>query len=401
MKFSNVLSLVALLSSAHNAAADGHMPCLGACSTTGGEKECTFTVKLDLHAGELGYFHFEECTGTNPTLGIEKGVTYKFVQEDITNYYHPMGLAYYPDGAHAGVDELEPGIAPPGSTSNCAEDMSCPAPMYIKNGIYLGTYSNNAMIAPISSDEDDFGLDVYEPEFFLDPVTWASAGTYEIALKFDVDDFTDDIFYFCHIHQYMTGRMKFVDSEGNELSPVDNPPIEYEYDVPSAYDQGCGTHGLGNFQLPHAQCPEQFVCNKPDGASGAFAGCLDSMNCAMTVGMTTNVNQGSAIALFNHQMIPHHQNAVNMCKALMASGELVCDDITDEDDAHCIMSVLCYEIINGQNFQIQTMRGVLDGLGYDATDDCEVEVSGPFHSKSSKSSKTSKKSKKAKKGLRQ
>ena len=43
--------------------------------------------------------------------GVEKGVTYRFVQSDETNYYHPLGLAYYPDGAHDDVDELEPGVS--------------------------------------------------------------------------------------------------------------------------------------------------------------------------------------------------------------------------------------------------------------------------------------------------
>lgn len=352
--------------------------CLGACAPNGaGAKECIFTVKLDLHAGELGYYYFEECDGVNPTLGIEKDVTYRFVQKDITNYYHPLGLAYYPDGAHDDVDELEPGIAPPGSTSGCAMTNSCPAPMYIKGGEYLGEYSNNADIVPVFGAED-FGLDFYEPEFFLDPITWATAGTYEIALKFDVDDFTDDIFYFCHIHQFMTGRIKFVDSAGIPLNPSDLPAIPYEYDVVSEYDQSCGTIGLSEFTLPNAQCPETFTCNKPEGYVGEFAGCLDSMNCAMAVGMTTNVNQGSAIALFNHQMIPHHQNAVNMAKALLTTGELdSCEDITDEDDPICAMKVLCFEIINGQNFQIQVMRGVLDALGYDEEDDCEVPISVP------------------------
>lgn len=377
MKFSNVLSLIALLSSARSAAAQVQQPCLGICSTDSGEKVCMFTVRLNLHAGELGYYTFDECgSGVNPTLGIEKGVTYKFVQGDISNYYHPMGLAYYADGAHDDVDELEPGIAPPGSASTCANTNTCPAPMYIRGGEYLGLYSNNDAIAPVFGDED-FGLDVYEPEFFLDPVTWKTAGTYVIALKFDVDDFTDDIFYFCHIHQFMTGRIKFVNSAGVAISAADTPLIPYEYDSPGAYDQSCGTHGLDDYQLPHAQCPEQFVCNKPDGATGAFAGCLDSMNCAMTVGMTTNVNQGSAIALFMHQMIPHHQNAVNMCKALMNSGDLSCDDITDEEDPLCAMTVLCYEIINVQNFQIQTMRGLLDAYGYDESDDCEVHIGSP------------------------
>ena len=174
-----------------------------------------------------------------------------------------------------------------------------------------------------------------------------------------MDDFTDDIFYFCHIHQFMSGRIKFVDSKGVALNAVNTPEITYNYDSPSKYDQSCGTHGLGDYQLPNDQCPSTFVCNAPPESTpvGQFANCIDTMNCAMTVGMTTNVNQDNAIALFIHQMIPHHQNAVNMCKSLMASGKMVCNDIKDEDDPNCTMSILCYEIINDQNFQIQTMCG--------------------------------------------
>ena len=194
----------------------------------------------------------------------------------------------------------------------------------------------------------------------------------------------------------MTGRIKFVDSAGVELSPVDSPAIAYEYDMPSAYDQTCGTYGLGDFQLPHPECPEQFVCDKPDGVVGQFAGCLDSMNCAMTAGMTTNVNQGSAAALFLHQMIPHHQNAVNMCKALFHTKELKCDDVTDEDDPHCVLTALCYEIINVQNFQIQNMRGVIDALGYDAEDDCKVDVTTPLMTKAPKATKAPKQPKESK-----
>jgi hypothetical protein len=38
----------------------------------------------------LGYYEFEECEGTNPTIGMEIGQTYTFMQTDISNYYHPM-----------------------------------------------------------------------------------------------------------------------------------------------------------------------------------------------------------------------------------------------------------------------------------------------------------------------
>ena len=94
----------------------------------------------------------------------------------------------------------------------------------------------------------------------------------------------------------------------------------------------------------------------------------------MLVGMTTNVYQNNAIALFNHQMIPHHQNAVNMCKSLFKSGEVECDDVEDEEDPSCVITVLCHEIINVQNFQIQTMRGVLDALDLPQEDDCVVPI---------------------------
>ena len=47
---------------------------------------CTFTTKVDLYAGELGYYQFEECgDATNPVLGLEVGKTYEFVQSDPSN----------------------------------------------------------------------------------------------------------------------------------------------------------------------------------------------------------------------------------------------------------------------------------------------------------------------------
>lgn len=45
--------------------------CLGSCGTNaaGTTKECTFHVKVDMHASERGYYNFDECEGNNPTLG--------------------------------------------------------------------------------------------------------------------------------------------------------------------------------------------------------------------------------------------------------------------------------------------------------------------------------------------
>merc|ERR1711935_233456 len=98
------------------------------CDDTDGD--CVIKVGVDLLAGEWGYFTVEGCDGVNPTLHLEVGRTYLFDQSDASNWYHLIGFAYEADGAHAGVNELEPGIAP--GNSNCAETLSCPPPMYFK-----------------------------------------------------------------------------------------------------------------------------------------------------------------------------------------------------------------------------------------------------------------------------
>lgn len=61
-----------------------------------------------------------------------------------------------------------------------------------------------------------------------------------------------------------------------------------------------------------------------------------------------------------------------MAKALLPS--LPCDDLTNEDDPNCVMQVLVREIINGQNFQIQTMRAINEAMNAPATDNCEVPI---------------------------
>jgi len=310
-----------------------------------------------------------------PVLGMKKDVQYRFIQEDLSNYYHPLGFAYYADGAHDNVAELEPSNDPPGSATGCSEDNTCPAPMYLNSGEYLGVYSNIAEIIATKGDED-FGLDVYEPQFFASPVDWSAAGTYEVALKFD-HAYTKDIFYFCHIHQYMSGRIKLLDTYGNVISTANDPVIPYAYQQASVYDQSCGTYGVTGFQLPNPQCPSKFVCDAP-GRVTEFAGCIESMNCAMIAVMTTGASSDNAIALFVHQMIPHHQNAVNMAKALLANRVLnSCRNLEDETPV-CILKAISMEIVTQQNHQIQGMYGAVEELKYNATDDCVVQVSETY-----------------------
>jgi hypothetical protein len=159
----------------------------------------TYTVRVNLYAGELGYFTFDECPFMiSPTIEMKIGETYTFTQVDRSNYFHPLGFSYYADGAHDEQDELEPGIAPYDTSSSCADTLSCPSPMYFRDGTYLGTYSNIPEVLDVTQGEFNFGLDDYEPLFFHPLPEWAGYN-FEVKLRFDVEDFTKDIFYFCHV----------------------------------------------------------------------------------------------------------------------------------------------------------------------------------------------------------
>lgn len=248
--------------------------------------------------------------------------------------------------------------------------------MYLQDGQYLGVYSNDASIAEPTTGEDNFGLDDYEPKFFHPIGEWAGYGPFSISLTFDKDtDYTKDIFYFCHIHQFMTGRIKLLMDDEAIQPTADLPALGYTYDDPSTYDKTCGTFGLDQFQLPHPECPDRFVCGVPEGNAelAQFSDCIDSMNCAMMAGMTTGVEAKSEVALFIHQMIPHHQNAVNMAKALLKTGKLECENLEDETD-DCALETILREIVNGQNAQIQSMRAILESKDWPDEDDCKVTI---------------------------
>ena len=60
-----------------------------------------FVFRVNYHTASVtGAFEVDGCTGSNPVLSMTRGVTYTFVQHDVTNWMHPLGFAYYPDGAH-------------------------------------------------------------------------------------------------------------------------------------------------------------------------------------------------------------------------------------------------------------------------------------------------------------
>jgi uncharacterized protein (DUF305 family) len=173
----------------------------------------------------------------------------------------------------------------------------------------------------------------------------------------------------------MSGRIKLL-KNGLPINESNVPALGYSYDTPGPFDQTCGTYGLDAFQLPNPVCPDRFVCGVEgqDEELQSFAECIDAMDCAMMSGMTTGVMASDEAALFIHQMIPHHQNAVNMAKTLLKSEKLVCADLSDEDSQDCVLERILREIINGQNHQIQLMNGYLAAKEYPASDNCVVEI---------------------------
>merc|ERR1712003_394141 len=79
---------------------------------------------------------------------------------------------------------------------------------------------------------------------------------------------------------------------------------------------------------------------------------------------------GNDVILFLREMIPHHQNAVNMAKNLLNTGETKCtlEGPVEEGDTlstACLLDPIVRGIINVQNSQIQAMQGLLDTFQVD------------------------------------
>ena len=107
------------------------------------------------------------CAGVSPTLLLTKGVEYVLEQMwNATNWMHPLGFAYYPDGAHGWLDNAElPELESPNPDLCDLPQFQCnpgegiqQAPLYDVNGKMdsLDNWNDEASGA---------GLDVYEPLF--------------------------------------------------------------------------------------------------------------------------------------------------------------------------------------------------------------------------------------------
>lgn len=185
----------------------------------------------------------------------------------------------------------------------------------------------------------------------------------------------------------MTGRIKLIGSDGSMLSETNSPEIPYKYDCVTSFDNSCGTFDLDRFQPKNnPQCPDAFVCYDGAGAIGEMVECVNAMNCAMLTGMTVfygdedKDSRMNDVILFLREMIPHHQNAVNMAKNLLNSGEVDCilEGPVEEGDVvstACVLDPIVRSIINTQNSQIQAMQGILETFNVPGPQEKKCNVS--------------------------
>jgi uncharacterized protein (DUF305 family) len=256
--------------------------------------------------------------------------------------------------------------------------------MYYKNGEFAGTTYDNMASTPVGGD--DFGLDNYEPEFFIPKGDWL-ATKYKVELTITDTAYATDMFYFCHIHAGMSGIIKIADATTGAVvstkTAATTLPADY-YKTPTTYDKSCGSYGIDAFQTSKGACGnEHFVCTTAATPSGSFGDCLSSMDCAMDYNMKTTLDSNDVVS-FMWQMIPHHENAVNMAKLLMKQNALTLsrrklrgegrrlDD--DGGCADCAIDDMLWDIVSVQSHQILTMKDWLTANGKAESGTCSAAL---------------------------
>merc|ERR1712174_13950 len=360
-KFALFLALIAAQASTLAFAQDGGADATDAVETESepiltGQKcspnennEFVFTVNLWEYQYEV-----DGCDGVAPTLDIKRGVEYTLIQKDPTNWYHPLGLAYYPDGAHDGVPELEE----PTPAECDEEDYMCnpgegvqQAPLYCINN-NCETYEdwNNGVTS---------GLDVYEPVFQRPEDQWVEEGgegSYAVKITIPEDSKTAEFYYFCHIHSGMSGKMIVEDPAPDANQLVTPLAADYYGPPPEEFDVACGT--FDNVTMFHTEkdkyCPDMtFVCD-PTGTP--FSQCMEAIDCKMNAEMRVKEKEDNKLALFMEQMIPHHWNAILMSRIALKHST----DSEGWNDEELSVPQLMRNIINVQMQQIQQMQTWLD-----------------------------------------
>jgi enamine deaminase RidA (YjgF/YER057c/UK114 family) len=328
----------------------------GACQA---DAQNTFAFSVNFFVAQMGEFAVAGCVGTSPVLVLTPGVTYTFTQSDPTNWFHPLGFAYAPDGAHFDRPELEfPNpVACADAAFACDPGVAQQAPLYSIDGVSTG------FTASWLAD----GLDSYESAFQVDEAVWAEH-TYSVQLTIPVGSLTSTLFYFCHVHHGMSGKISVAHPAGttglNALVTPFVPATYYEsMSAPSAgLDLACGTRGVSD-DWDTAVCTGMtFMC---DTKTDQFSQCIQAIDCLMHTTMAV-VENANPVATFMDQMIPHHINAVNMAKIVL---KLATAAPGFDDD----VAMLMRNVVNTQNMQIQAMQAWRETYNFTAAETCPMQ----------------------------
>ena len=300
-------------------------------------------MKVNVFAGETGHYEFGGKVGPVPDITVQIGKTYVFDQGDPTNWYHPVGFAYYPDGAH-------------GETWGGAERAEVEGA-----GELLYKINGAATTCP---DAGDTGLDCYEPEYFYPRSHWLTKKyTAELTITQAMADKSHGgvIYYFCHIHSKMSGKIIIQNADGSAVTQASgaalaNPTELALYSTPAAggVDGTCGTQGsnLGQYVGSGAKsCSERFLCGTLDTD---FEKCMQAIDCQMKTDMysTTTADSANKVLTFMQQMIPHHLNAISMAKILMKTAAATIPAAMEDDG----LTDILYSIVNTQGYQVHQFR---------------------------------------------
>ena len=167
------------------------------------------------------------------------------------------------------------------------------------------------------------------------------------------------IYYFCHIHSKMSGKIIINNVNGSRYEPAERPTelLLYSPVVRSAIDATCGTTGVAPYTYGQSMaCSGSFLCGDLDTGvtDPRFGQCLQGVDCAMNKGMfgESTPDHHSPLVTFMEQMIPHHLNAVNMAKLLMKTDPYAVAATDGLED-------ILWDIVNLQNYQVHLFRNFL------------------------------------------
>jgi len=303
--------------------------------------ETSICMSVDIFAGETGYYNldrgdFETLTGSSPTITAKIGQKLTFDQTDRSNWYHAVGFAYAPDGAHGA-------------------DWGADAEEEVEGAGEL-QYLIDGQI-PDCEEAGATGLDCYEPEFFYPAADWrAKDYSAELTITPEVAAKSNGgvIYYFCHIHSKMSGKIIIQKEDGTAYTNENAELALYTPTANDAFDTNCGTSHTSEYADGATnECKIDFFAGTKDTE---FEKCLHAVDCQMNYEMysETTPDETDKKTLFMQQMIPHHANAVNMAKLLLKQGSADVDEELED---------ILHDIVNTQNFQIHQFRNYLNGKG--------------------------------------